>query len=239
MIAFSPKILLCWVSSIMTLYYRVKWNAWRGECLGPGLPPKEDRVFLPEQGKRQICSGWEKGWTRWRKRQCLTYLPLSSPSDSSAEGVSSLAWWHSGKQKRTQVESVTWVRSPFHSGGGIWAMAERMCSEGKEVTSPFACPCSCIWAVAGLSNNLELGWRHCQRASALGGASCSVRVSGLSSGRLVLCVMPVRPWAVLACSGAHRTWQLPLPLERMEWFVPVFLCDGSAGWAGVPPTQRL
>lgn len=32
-------------------------------------------------------------------------------------------------------------------------MAEKMHSKGEEVTSPFACPCSCIWAVAGLWNN--------------------------------------------------------------------------------------
>jgi len=42
----------------MILYYNVKWNACRGECLGPGIPLKEDRVFLPEQGRRQIYLLW-------------------------------------------------------------------------------------------------------------------------------------------------------------------------------------
>jgi len=43
----------------------------------------------------------------------------------------------------------------------------------------------------------------------------------------------------VALRRAHRTWQLPLALERMVWFVPLFLYGGSAGEAGVLPALGL
>lgn len=104
MIALSPKILLYLISSVMTLYYDVKWNAWTGNAWTQTSLLNETGFFLLNRIRgRYIRSGWEKGWTMWHKRQWLTCLKCAQ------------------REKRR--------------------------------LSPLACPCLCVWAVAGLLSN--------------------------------------------------------------------------------------
>ena len=96
-----------------------------------------------------------------------------------------------------------WVRSPFHSGGGTRAMAEKMRSKGKEVTSPFACPCSCIWAVAGLLNNKIPG---------AGVEALSARVCPRKSKLFSVCLWAQQWKACALCSAGEATGSVGLQL---------------------------
>lgn len=106
-----------------------------------------------------------------------------------------------------------------------------MRSREKEVTSPFACPCSCIWAEAGLLNNKvpraeveALSACACPRKSEL----CSV---GLQAQQRKACALYSGSGALGRAGLQLSTQKLAAAFAsgRMVWCVPVFLYSGSAG----------